>query len=408
MQNIIKEYRKVNAISNSALSMVEGLLLGSPFAIKKQEGKTEALDLGNIVDRILWDKDYLNKIILIEEGGIGYKAWKDSCEVEDLFYDKLEKVKSKFDKNIPMEDIDDKFVRLTFKFHDLDKNKWSKGRTKEEVQFCKDYSAYVSVQMEIQKHKIEMKKYIEKYGTFYCLIDKHTSGEIVLLNLLFEKPSEIYEIIKGMVNSIDENKDYQKMIKNSDVYYQQPLYFTHSVYNVNGFDLHECKGLPDVICINHKEKTINIIDLKTTQYSDYRMYKMKRYFRQLAFYKLGIPSFLIKLKEIYSKYSDVKWSEYKIYCHILNVRYSVKKENVKVYSELLMVGENDIKTAYYGGIIKPDWQTDCVMNRLHATWNQDNVEISNLGIHFEDKKYKVYSIDELILELNKLTNLPNF
>lgn len=379
----------MSAVSNSALSMVEGLLLGSPFAIRREGGKTEALDLGNIIDRILWDKDYLSKIVLIEEGGIGYKAWKNNCDVEDL----MKKVKVKFD-----DEADNKFSQLSFKFYDA--GKWKRGRTKDEVQFCKEYSAYVSVQMEIMSHNVEKEKYKFLHGEYNSLVDRHNSEEIVLLNLLFDKPSDIHQVITKMVYSIENNKDYQKLLgneKNTEIMYQHPLYWKHNLKREDEIQSVTCKGLPDVIIVNHKDKTISIVDLKTTQYSDNRMYKMKRYFRQVAFYIEGLNS-------IISKY-DGKIDKYKVFGYILNVKYTIKKEEVKVYSELLMVSQNDLKTAHIGGIIKPDWQTDNVFNRISATWNIENQEFQTLGINQEDKRYRVYSIDELINEFLDLKNI---
>lgn len=68
-----------------------------------------------------------------------------------------------------------------------------------------------------------------------------------------------------------------------EIFYQFPIFFE--------YEGHDCKGLLDIVVINHKERTIQIIDVKTlsrdTLYFPYQ-YKKFRYDIQGAFYYVGI------------------------------------------------------------------------------------------------------------------------
>lgn len=71
--------------------------------------------------------------------------------------------------------------------------------------------------------------------------------------------------------------------KDKDIYYQLPIYFTYS-----GVD---CKGLLDMVIVDHTNKTIQPIDIKTTGvYSSAfpRVCKKHRYDFQAAFYQHGL------------------------------------------------------------------------------------------------------------------------
>ena len=71
-----------------------------------------------------------------------------------------------------------------------------------------------------------------------------------------------------------------------DIYYQLPLYWTY---------LNEpCKGLLDILLIEHETKTIYIVDLKSTGVESleewFRIASQKKYPFQLSWYKYGVES----------------------------------------------------------------------------------------------------------------------
>lgn len=72
--------------------------------------------------------------------------------------------------------------------------------------------------------------------------------------------------------------------KDIDIYYQLPLYWLS-----NGIP---CKGLLDILIVEHQTKTIYIVDLKSTGIFNiedwFRMASQKRYEFQLSFYKEGV------------------------------------------------------------------------------------------------------------------------
>jgi hypothetical protein len=73
--------------------------------------------------------------------------------------------------------------------------------------------------------------------------------------------------------------------------YQQPIYFDFIVDD----KAHKCKGLIDMIQVNHEDKTIQIIDLKTKGFDIYNFKKSfyeYGYFRQAAFYQQAISNIL--------------------------------------------------------------------------------------------------------------------
>lgn len=103
-------------------------------------------------------------------------------------------------------------------------------------------------------------------------------------------------IIDSIVNNWQSNwrtKNYFVDSKDIDMYYQLPIYFTYQ-----GVDL---KALPDMIIVNHTDKTIQIIDLKTMAGSTLGFWgslKLRRYDIQAAMYKSAIINSFIADKKL--------------------------------------------------------------------------------------------------------------
>lgn len=114
---------------------------------------------------------------------------------------------------------------------------------------------------------------------------------------------EQYETVVNITASIFFNPYTAKYFEDSkeiDIYYQLPLHFKYECDN----DLIDCKALLDMVIINHRDKTIQPIDIKTM--GDYTInfpisFFRRRYDIQAAFYTEAVMS-SNRLSE-YSKYT---------------------------------------------------------------------------------------------------------
>ena len=98
----------------------------------------------------------------------------------------------------------------------------------------------------------------------------------------------IYDSAQGLLNG-DETKKYFKLKKDEEKISQ-----VHIVFNYLGV---QCQGYLDDVIINHKEKTITIIDIKTGTLSFPVALNQFDYDLQGAFYYVGMP-----LSEWYKEY----------------------------------------------------------------------------------------------------------
>jgi hypothetical protein len=93
---------------------------------------------------------------------------------------------------------------------------------------------------------------------------------------------------------------------------EYPIYWDFPIES--GGEKLKCKSLLDRLIIDHNNKKIIIVDLKTTSMlSDFKETLEKfSYYRQLAFYKLAV------LSELQSKYED-KYKDYEVETYIIAV-----------------------------------------------------------------------------------------
>lgn len=114
-------------------------------------------------------------------------------------------------------------------------------------------------------------------------------------------------------------------------------YFQHDLYWISEDE--PCKGLLDLLVIEHETKTIYIIDIKLTTVSSldewFNVARQKNYPFQLSFYKEGVVQ----------NYSDLIEQGYKIKCRWIVVptnTYSFKPWIVCCTKEMLKVGKSGV------------------------------------------------------------------
>lgn len=112
---------------------------------------------------------------------------------------------------------------------------------------------------------------------------KDAQGKIVLSQ---EDESLINSIIMSF-RTHPHTKDYFTARDGVEIHYQLPIFFTHK-------DI-ECKSLLDMVIVNHNDKTIQPIDIKTM--GDKNVYfsksmRQRRYDIQAAFYTLAIQHWM--------------------------------------------------------------------------------------------------------------------
>jgi hypothetical protein len=135
---------------------------------------------------------------------------------------------------------------------------------------------------------------------------------------------EQYDTITNIVSSILENPYTAKYFEDSkdvDIYYQLPLHFK---YECDG-NIIDCKALLDMVIINHRDKTIQPIDIKTM--GDYTInfpisFFRRRYDIQAAFYTEAAMS-----SNRLNKYSNYKMLLFKFI-----VESTIEQGNPLVYT----------------------------------------------------------------------------
>jgi hypothetical protein len=75
--------------------------------------------------------------------------------------------------------------------------------------------------------------------------------------------------------------------KDVEILYQIPLYFNYVHFLDTGLKVN-CKALPDLIHINHSNKTINIVDIKSFEGDFETNYYKYRYYYQAVFYLMAM------------------------------------------------------------------------------------------------------------------------
>lgn len=121
------------------------------------------------------------------------------------------------------------------------------------------------------------------------------------------------------------------------ILFQVPIFF-----QTNGLD---CKGLLDIVVIDHNNKTIQVIDLKTTGKSVYQFktsFISFYYYIQAAFYTAAVEQW----KKEFTECGDI--SSYKI----LNFKFLVQEKACYNAPIFFPTTDNDLRVGKLGGYLK--------------------------------------------------------
>lgn len=130
---------------------------------------------------------------------------------------------------------------------------------------------------------------------------------------------------------------FEKPKKGMEILFQVPIFFKYNEV--------ACKGLLDILVIDHKNKTLQIIDLKTTGKSVFafrQAFVSFNYYIQAAFYNKGLETFKKEFKDL----GDI--SEYKI----LNFRFLVQERACYNKPIFYITSDLDLHVGQHGGILR--------------------------------------------------------
>lgn len=188
---------------------------------------------------------------------------------------------------------------------------------------------------------------IEKDGSNYWEFLLKSNGKSILTKEEKELSNRVVSL------TLDHHVTGKYFIEqpNVDKYFQKDIYWTYNGLN--------CKGLIDLLIVEHETKSIYLIDIKSTTVSSieewFRICKSKNYPFQLAFYKEGVEQFLANGYTVYCRWMvlPLKGEIFKpwiIPCTnlMLKVGKYGYKENKKVYVE----GDKHSFDVYYPGFNK--------------------------------------------------------
>jgi hypothetical protein len=154
--------------------------------------------------------------------------------------------------------------------------------------------------------------------------------------------SEEYDIVRnlGMAlkNSEHTREFFNKKYQSPDKEYLYQFSFT---FTCGG---RECKGLADLLIVDHKKKQIQIVDLKTTGKSNLgfkKSFLSFRYYLQAAFYTYGIN----QMKNRYQAIHKVDLSDYTILPFLFVVAETGNYNLPMIYQ----CTDNDLHVGRYGG-----------------------------------------------------------
>lgn len=135
---------------------------------------------------------------------------------------------------------------------------------------------------------------IEKDGSTYWEFLLKSDGKSILTKEEKELSNRVVSL------TLDHHVTGKYFIEqpNVDKYFQKDIYWKYNGLN--------CKGLIDLLIVEHETKSIYLIDIKSTTVSSieewFRVCKSKNYPFQLAFYKEGVEQFLANGYTVYCRW----------------------------------------------------------------------------------------------------------
>lgn len=196
---------------------------------------------------------------------------------------------------------------------------------------------------------------VYKEGSEYFNLLVNAKGKTIISPTNYEIVQQAQQTLTNKISEVATYFSFSKIL------FQVPFY--HNNYKI----------LPDIIGINHKDKIITIIDIKTTSF-----------FRNMFISK--IKDFRIDIQlAFYRKVLQHHFPDYTIYCNLLVVNINIPTECYKLEFEedVLNVALNGFTDIY-----------------TFKTFNEDNFEYS---VDFNVKR--ILGIEQLLERCNYVTEL---
>ena len=170
--------------------------------------------------------------------------------------------------------------------------------SEQQKQFCIDYLMYPAKKIEekavyaykknyvskesddkIKEKSVKLKEQLHDYIQY---LKKRTEVKDVLSKSVWQSLDEIY----ATVHKHEKAHDLLTDIDNKDIFYANEF---EIMWTYPGYDL-PCKSAIDRLIIGHTNKTIKIVDIKTTQllHEFKEHFNDLKYYRQMAYYWLAI------------------------------------------------------------------------------------------------------------------------
>ena len=196
-------------------------------------------------------------------------------------------------------------------------------------------------------------KSISKDGEEYWRFLIQSKGRIIITS----EEMRLSKQIASLVMSHTLTGKYFIDQPNVDKYYQLPLYWRYQDF--------ACKGLLDILIIEHETKTIYIVDIKSTGVYNIdewvRVCRTKNYPMQITWYKLGVEQnfqdlieqgYKIKCRWVVLPMNEFKFKPWVVPCTDLLLEIGMYGYAKQITSEIPVNGEYKKikKSKYYGGI----------------------------------------------------------
>lgn len=348
----INSYQDYDAISQSGLKK---LLEGPKEYVKNTNVDSNALRLGTVIDELVTQHEDDYSFIVYDKEGL--KPTGQMLALLNFVIDKLKVDGEYFDL---VKSLEEGYNVVGFKRDSFDKilTRWEKESS--------DYFNY----------------HLEAKQDNKFLVDKDTYELACILAMKIQSNEKISDLIRGT--------------KGKDVYKQLAIYWEHP--NYTGIKL---KSLLDFVVIDHKNKTILPIDLKTSSFK-YRAFigqaRKLRYDIQAAFYTDAIK--FSKQFESLGHYRILPFKFLYLYTGDVTedpVLFDVTENFIKVGRN---GGNNKVSKEYVKGYI--DLLEDYCFYSKSGNWDKhrDLVENENLELDYsyleaiEDTPISIYEVNK--------------
>jgi hypothetical protein len=235
------EYRNNPAVSQSFLKDLEGF---PKYLTLREKKKSAALDMGSLIDVLLTDPYNFDNYYVV------------------------------YDKSIPTDKLKllaDKYIEICLYDKELG-IETNHINTVLQARQIVEYDARLTATTIMDRFDKECYEYTQFVLTTDKMVVSHND----------------YLVASDLATSCRYDERLSKWFEpNKDVtiLYQQSLFFTYK-HSLEGLSI-DCKALPDLIYINHLDKTVQIVDIKSYE-GDFEVnYYKYRYYYQAMFYLMA-------------------------------------------------------------------------------------------------------------------------